>query len=1069
NGASFTAGSGVIGTHQLNIGTSANSRNSGSLTNNGILDLFTTAQVMLNLAGNLTGSISGNGTITDFRNITVNKGNSNTNRPLLDINIPFTVQGGNTLGLISTHTAGVVRINGNFTQANPIYTTASYTIPLNGGFILNNPNFTVSSTNGGPLCNGLLQISQGGFNVSQASNQVFGFGTGAIFTVEGGTVNAAAGIASANAITFNFTNGNINIATVGNSINGSPSFGFTNANSFVNWSGGTLNLVQRATGTTTLDYWMGPFNTGNATITGGTLNIGAVGTINNFDFRLRGDAPTVIIDTAINNKSVTLAAQLNVMKKLILPQGSRLTLSGSTLRFAGDSIRSNGIIDGRISGSTMLFASTLSNQIYSGTGTDTIISLVNRNTFGGVLFNKNVVTYNVNFFSPTRFFNSNMIRLGNGLNQQVSIQFGESGFTSSVLGSGFDTMPIFNLGTGIYTVTYAQEASSRRTGMEIPLSRTITNLVINNSNGVLLSGGNLILTGTLSLTAGILTSADTASLYVVNAAETAVQVGSSSSYIKGVLIRRLPASLTTSNTYSFPIGSSGYSLIQLLNTRTNAGGFVDIRMQIQDGFTGGTPDGTSVNTMNPKYISVNIIAGSVNIDSTTLRYTQNGLIPTQRLAYSNSLTGIYQAISGSPTASSLTSSHSLIGSTALQGFFSLAEFIIPLSGNYLIGASKTNPNYTSLTSFVNSLTGRQIQGNVTLLLDADYTSSSETFPITLPRFYSNNPNWTITIKPNNGVNATISGNSSSSIIRINAASNYVIDGSNNNSSSRNLTVQNLNTAINTASIWISSLGAGFGSSNNVIQNTKISCGVDQKTSSSFTYGVFSGGSTISTTTGGNDNDSNLFYNNEITKAAVGILSLGGGTANTNIRNRIESNLIGASEFGPDQIGSCGILVKDEQNIVIDNNEIKFIGNLLSHTSSAWAQVGISAGGGPYFASGAINMARITRNKIHDIVHEKGANVIGIILSGITGVNNTGNVIANNDLYALRSNLSSGYQLTGIGLTGSRKDSVMFNTINLEGDLDPAGTTAATSSAFGLNIYDQQVTNPLIQNNIISII
>nr|MCU0423893.1 fibronectin type III domain-containing protein [Bacteroidia bacterium] len=1063
-GGNFNAGLGSLTTHQLNIGSSPTALASGSLINHGNFDMRTSAVVIVNFLGIFDGSISGSGT-TDFIQITLNKGNVSTNRPILDITAPFTIQGNASLAFLSTHTAGILRISGNFTQSNPIYTLANYIIPQNGGLILNNPNFTIASTNGSPVCNGLLQITQGTFNVSQQNFQLLDFGTGAVFTVNGGTVNAAGRIQSVNAIAFNFSSGTINVATVGNSVTNSPSFGFTNANSIINWSGGTVNLTQRSTGSTALDYNMGPINLSNANFSGGILKIGTSSTTTLFDFRIQGDIPNLVFDSINNNKSALLSGVTNLMRNVTIAQGCRLNLNGTWLQFSGDSINNRGIVEGRTTGSNLIFTNSTANQVYSGTGADTLLLITNRKLSGSVLFNKTITTYGINFISSTPFINSNNIILGNGNNQAVTVRFGEVGFNAGAV--GFDGLPTFNLGNGAYTVQYLSELTNRRTGFEIPANRTITNLIIINPNGVTLAGGNVLLTGTLTLISGILTTSDTATLHVTNTLASAVPVGSATSYIRGPLIRRYPASLINTNTYSYPIGNNSYKLIQLINTRTNAGGTSDIRIQYFDNLSGGNPNGTNITSLNPEYVAITVIAGTNNIDSTRLVWTQSsGLLVTNRLAFSTTLTGAYAAISNVPSGNTLTSNN-LAGASAIQGFFSLAEFVIPLSGTYLIGANKVAPNYTSISAFTNNLVGRQVQGNIVLLLDTDYVSTTETFPIQLNAFYANNPNWTITIKPNIGVNAVISGTSLTSIIRIPGARNYIIDGSNNGTNSKNLTIQNLNTNNSTAAIWISSLAAGSGSSKNVIKNVRASCGADQTSSTSITYGVILSGTNL--ITGGNDNDSNQIINNEITRARFGIYSFGGSATNLNSGNLIQSNIIGSTTFGSNQIGRAGIVIREEENVVINDNEIRFIGTLISHTATGASKSGIVLGTNDVspLANTLVKNAKITRNKIHDIVNEKTFSTTGILITSANEPNNTSNVIANNDIYSIRSNTSTGDITGGIVITAGKQDSILFNTISINGDLDPVGVNNANTGAVGLNLTTNTITNPIIRNNIIT--
>ena len=54
-----------------------------------------------------------------------------------------------------------------------------------------------------------------------------------------------------------------------------------------------------------------------------------------------------------------------------------------------------------------------------------------------------------------------------------------------------------------------------------------------------------------------------------------------------------------------------------------------------------------------------------------------------------------------------------------------------LNGTYTIGASQTAPNYTRLTDAIADLNSLGVSGPVIFQLAADYSSASETFPLTI--------------------------------------------------------------------------------------------------------------------------------------------------------------------------------------------------------------------------------------------------------------------------------------------------------------------------------------------------
>lgn len=1044
-GGVFDAGTGTLTTHNLRLGGSAaTGLGEGSLVVDGTADFNTSAGVTVNFFGTLNAKISGTPTLLDFRTVVLNKGAVSVNRPLIEIEAPFTVQGANTVGLISTHTAGVLKINGSFNQSNSIYTTAAYTIPLNGGLHLNNPNFIVTSTNGSPTVNGLLQVTAGIFNVSQTAAQVLGFGTGATFTVDGGTVNAAARINTGNVVNFNFSSGNINVATVGNSTSASPSFGITSAASIINWTGGTLTLVQRSTGTTQQDYNVAPVNG----LTGGTLQIGNASTATNFNFNIRGNVPSLLVDNTTNAKTAVLGAQLNVWNSLTVSNGSTLSLNGFVLFNSGTTVTNDGTVDGTVAGSNLVFARN-SAQTYSGTGTDTHQSISNQNTVGGVTFNKSVIAYRVNFFSPTQLINSNNINLGNGLTQAVTVQVGVAGYTNGNVGV-FDVAPTFNLGTGAYSLIYQQEGAMRTTGIEIPASRTITNLTIADTNHVTLAGGALDVTGTLTMTAGKLITTSTNLLRI--AATGTATIGGTTSFVDGPMQRTIPASLTTAGTIAFPVGKgSTYGLIELVNTGTNANGTVDVLVERFNTSTGGTPAAGQLNSLYTNgYWNITVPNGQANLDSTYARFTSANLVGVNRIAYSSTLTGVYAPVSAGPIGNTMLT-NKITSSTLLEGFYALGEVITPISGNFLVGATKTAPNYTNITAALADISGKQVQGNITLFLDADYVSTSESFPINFVAFPTTNPNFTITVKPNTGVSTTISGANATTILRFaNGASNYIIDGSNNNTSSQNLVIQNTNTT--GAVVMFQGTALNQGVRNTVFKNTIVKAGSNTAAS----YGILVGGTTVGLSSGGIGHSNLLIENNNVYNTDYGVVISGSSVTNKVKQVTLRNNRIG-TDSNTFFTRTYGLYLLNADSVLIENNIIFNI-----------KQSGAINNAGIWIASGLTN-STIKRNVIKGIysTSASGYGAYGINIASGTGVDNDS--IYNNLIYDIKtanySTTSTTWNAFGIRLaSGATNLKVYYNTIHLFGA--PQNGSSASSSA-PLLILPGTYTGSDIRNNIFS--
>jgi hypothetical protein len=552
NGVFQSATSGTQIGHVLTVGA--------DLTNNGVLDFSTSANTAgagLTFTSATNNTFGGTGATTDLRTITINKGSSSAST--LDVTATnFTVQGVTTdVAGFLTLTNGTFKLSGTFTGTNRVFTTAAYTIPATGGFWLNNPNYIVAAQNGSPTNNGLLRISQGTFNVGTASGSAMGAGAGAVFTIEGGTSNYSGRLNTASAVTYTQTAGTVNVSTVGNASSLTASFGLTSTTSTFNMSGGTINLIQinsNATAANRLDYQVSSV----ANVTGGTLNVGTAattGNTGNFDFRIRGQVPNLVIDNTTNAKNVLLAAQTNTLLNTTIPAGSTVNAQSFIWLVVGPTITNNGIITLPTSGARFYFLGT-GPQTYAGSGTCTIVTaagsvdLTMDNPAGLTIdpASGGIITQRVNFFRGG-ITNSNKLTLGNGGTTVGVIQYGLTGGTN--IAGNFDQSPVFNIGTGGETVLYAQEPAARTTSFEIPTSRSILNSTINNTNGVVIGGGDLTITGTLTFTVGNLTT--NANTLIIGSAGTIARTS-------GHVIGNLRKTYTAAGSKLFEVGTAnGFS------------------------------------------------------------------------------------------------------------------------------------------------------------------------------------------------------------------------------------------------------------------------------------------------------------------------------------------------------------------------------------------------------------------------------------------------------------------------------------------------------------------------------
>lgn len=389
-----------------------------------------------------------------------------------------------------------------------------------------------------------------------------------------------------------------------------------------------------------------------------------------------------------------------------------------------------------------------------------------------------------------------------------------------------------------------------------------------------------------------------------------------------------------------------------------------------------------------------------------------------------------------------------------------------LAGTFTIGAS--GATWTTVKAAFDSINASTVTGAITLLINADYAGDA-VFPITLNAVnYGTGGPYRITLKPASGATPSISGVSTTSIIKLNGADYVTIDGSNSGGTSRDLTIANTSTATSTAAIWLSSLGAGAGCTNDTLRNLTIRTGPRADSTNLITWGIFSGGTALSTVGDGQDNDNNVFINNAITRASYGI-QLRGATVNTNDNNVISGNIVGPTVFGSEEIGRVGILVQHQNNCTITLNEVRFVGGTVATSLSGRDRIGIGLGSEFWTTSNTlVTNSTVTRNLIHDIVEERTFSAVGIVLG--SSASPSSNTVANNMIYNVRADGTAGDQGVGIGIGAGNGDRVVYNSVAMRDSLDPGTAATASVSAVGIRIgnLNPTVANLTLRNNAISV-
>lgn len=513
----------------------------GNVTNNGTLDLSTntdtSAAILTFGTGGFNTTFGGTGATTDVRSIVIAKGSQGI---LVEMNpTNFTVQGVNTdVAGFLTLTSGTFKISGTFTATNRVFTAAAYSIPAIGGFWLSNPNFTVAGQNGSPTNNGLLRVSNGTFNVGTSSGNSMGGGAGAVFTIEGGTSNFAGRLQTTSTVTYNQSGGAVNVSTVGNAA-ATASFGLTSTLNTFNMSGGSITIVVPSSNATPLDYSVSTSATVNFVTNpvNTVLNVGTGAAAETF--RISGATPSLNIPA---NK--TMAVGSGTAGAAIFHRGATVLNDGAiVVQGTGTSSRFDWAANG-----PMLYAGSgtfgTAATPFAGVGMS-----ANSGNGSNTTINAPIFVNRVNFFSGG-FTNSGLITLGGGAATATVVQVGNS--TTPTNAGVFDVSPNFNTGTGGHILLYLRTTTLNRvTGFEIPPSRTALTLTHDDNavGGTLgLSGGDLTVTGVMTLTNGVLL---TGSSKIIN--------NGSAARTNGFIDGNLERSYTAAGSYTYHVGQNAYS------------------------------------------------------------------------------------------------------------------------------------------------------------------------------------------------------------------------------------------------------------------------------------------------------------------------------------------------------------------------------------------------------------------------------------------------------------------------------------------------------------------------------
>jgi hypothetical protein len=372
-----------------------------------------------------------------------------------------------------------------------------------------------------------------------------------------------------------------------------------------------------------------------------------------------------------------------------------------------------------------------------------------------------------------------------------------------------------------------------------------------------------------------------------------------------------------------------------------------------------------------------------------------------------------------------------------------------LTGIYTVGSAGA---YTTLTAAITAFNAACISGPVTLsLIDPDY-SSGETFPLIINANSFMSAANTLTIRPAAGNAVTVSGSTTTSILKINGADYVTIDGLNTGGAS--LSISNTNASTAASVVWVGSLSASDGATNNAIKNVTIT----GNTSTTTLYGIFSGSGATLGSVAQTANSNLLVQDNTIHAVQNGLTIFGNGTT-LDQGVTISGNTLGSSA-ATEKLGLRGINLQNSQGFAITNNTITGVSTTTTTTASG------------IFIGGAINGGTVSRNIIRDV---KNTNTGGWGSNGLW-VNSTSTganiLIANNFIsdvasYGFNGSGSSdnGYGIIiGDGFTVSSGYNIYYNTVVLNtNQTSTGGLPAPLNITAGIANGGVNVVNNILVN------
>ncbi len=424
-------------------------------------------------------------------------------------------------------------------------------------------------------------------------------------------------------------------------------------------------------------------------------------------------------------------------------------------------------------------------------------------------------------------------------------------------------------------------------------------------------------------------------------------------------------------------------------------------------------------------------------------YTSSGTISSLTPAQMGQLSFTETAIDTPGRYFAVTIS-GLSGDQNIENDSIASMFIIgsTMQGEFIVGG--TGANFNTLKEAIEFLNTSIVVGNATFLLNK--AIFSEGFGARLQAsFLYPDSNHTVTIKPAPGISPRIVFNGTTENpygLSIQNSRNLIIDGSNDGTNSRNMSIE----LLQLGGVMATTLQM-VNCKNIEIKNIKLT---------GFRNNAVGASSVVTLIPSGTNINKNVTFDNlEITKGNYGIFLSGQSSSKRDTNITVRNCYIG--QVGSNMLLTGGIYANNIDSLHIYNNEIAGVARDFGFGAADVYGIHLNVRFSDIYNNRVHNI-RFDRNEVSDtamyVVH-------GIRVNGNVASLQSRNKIYNNEVFGLYSAARNFYtqRIFGIRVSRGKYDTVAHNTVYLSGRQNANDTTAA----FVLDSTSAYVVNNIFYN------